>query len=666
LNFSPLFHSLGLVGSVLIAIASGGSVVLTPGFDAEEFFEWIREFSPTWFSAVPAVHATIGKLAAKHQETVRRHPLRFSRFGGASLSEETRREIEETLHAPVVQVYGMSECPPIAADPFPPAGRKPGSVGIAAGPEVAIWDDEDRPLGPYCAGNVLARGPNLMAGYYRDAAANRAAFSNGWLRTGDCGYLDEDGFLFLTGRVREFINRGGEKVAPSEVDEMFGGHPDVEHAVTFAIPDPRLGEEVATAIVPRRPGAVTVEQLTRFAATRLAFHKIPRRIVLVGEIPVGRTGKPDRAALRECFQAIRQPRQWPVPRVEPRTDLEKRIAAVWAAALGIENPGIHENFFDSGGDSLAALTLLSGLKQALGDGGLGIGILVKAPTIAELAGLLGGRETDSDAAPLPLKPSGSGIPLFWIDGFAAHSVVAWLDPERPVFLAPLPTPRGADCSRTIEQYAEECFRSLRRFRPKGPYLLAGWCAAGVVALEVARRLQGEGEQVGVVVFDARGVFRRECGFVQSRCVASVRFAQKLVHRLRRLREAGAAHAAGFVAEKMKTRLGRWRGDGDLLSLAMRHYRPKPYFGKIVHIWAADRPKGHFRGLDDEWGAVGRGGMELHEVCGDHVTMFQGENARALGRTLNRCLDRIERDGGWSDGPGRERDEFSNVADQVLP
>src|SRR5207253_1594255 len=170
-------------------------------------------------------------------------------------------------------------------------------VGVSAGPEIEIWDDGGARLGPNETGHIVVRGPNVTPGYYKDAALNEAAFTDGWFRTGDRGYLDEDGFLFLTGRVSEFINRGGEKVAPGEIDDVFSGHPDVAQAVTFATHDHRLGEEIATAIIPRHAGAVTAQQLTRFAATRLAFHKIPRRIFLVSEIPVGRTGKADRAAL---------------------------------------------------------------------------------------------------------------------------------------------------------------------------------------------------------------------------------------------------------------------------------------------------------------------------------------------------------------------------------
>ena len=553
------------------------------------------------------------------------------------------------------------------------APRKPDSVGVLAGPEIAIRDDNGAPLGPNSSGHVLVRGPNITPGYcYKDAAATAAAFTNGWFRTGDCGYLDDDGFLFLTGRVSEFINRGGEKVAPSEIDDVFHGHPDVAQAVTFATYDERLGEEVATAIVPRHAGAVTVGQLTRFAATRLAFHKIPRRIYLVSEIPAGRTGKASRTALRALFEAasLQQPDEQQVPRVEPRTDLEKKIAAVWADVLRTPNPGIHDSFFDSGGDSLAAASFFTGLAEVTGTEELTLGVLIEAPSIAELAILLSKPGSETHPSILPLKPAGSAAPLFWIGGFAASSVIKALDRDRPVFLVSLPDPQKPDAACLIDQYAEECCRTLRRFRPHGPYLLAGWCAAGVVALEVARRLEDEREAVGLVLFDARGVLRPRGGFVESLRVSGVGVAQKLLYHLEKLPAMGASNSAGYVAARMKTLWGRFRrgmlcswsetpslpDSQPLFSIALRHYQPKPYMGRIVHIWAADRPKGKFRGLESEWGSVGKGPMELYEAPGTHVTMFQNENGGALGQILNGCSepDRAGHSMGWID---RDRATF---------
>ena len=228
--------------------------------------------------------------------------------------------------------------------------------------------------------------PNLSPGYWRDPEGTRAAFAGEWFRTGDCGYFDEDGFLFLTGRVREFINRGGEKVSPAEIDEILGQHPGVKQVLTFAVTDRRLGEEVAVAVVPKQQGAVSGPQMRRYAAARLAFHKVPRHVFVVDEIPLGRTGKPSRAALRERFdQQAQGPPVETVLHVRPRTPLEDTIARLWSDTLGVADPGIHDNFFESGGDMAAADLFVARLRSEIAGKDVQVSVLMEAPTIAELA-----------------------------------------------------------------------------------------------------------------------------------------------------------------------------------------------------------------------------------------------------------------------------------------
>jgi thioesterase domain-containing protein len=337
--------------------------------------------------------------------------------------------------------------------------------------------------------------------------------------------------------------------------------------------------------------------------------------------------------------------------------MEKQIAAVWADVLRIPNPGIHDHFFDSGGDSLAAVRLLAGLAEALGIERLQLGLIIEAPTIAELALLLDKPEAGRPSV-LPLQATGRQTPLFWIDGYAARAVIEGIGPDRPVFMLSLPSPRSRDASQLINQYAGECFGRLRQFRPKGPYLLAGWCAAGVIALEVARRLQAQGEVVELILFDVREVLRRERTHLKSRWISGVRATEKLLYHLVRLNGLESAAALGYAAERMKTKvdrlrrdlLGQWRepsacglNDEFLYSTAIRNYRAETYSGKIVHIWAQDRPRGPFRNLNDEWGWVCKGHMKLYEAAGNHITMFQGANGRALGRLLNHCLEELEVD-----------------------
>jgi acyl-CoA synthetase (AMP-forming)/AMP-acid ligase II len=209
-------------------------------------------------------------------------------------------ELEATFGCPVVEAYGMTEAShQMASNPLPPAARKPGSVGLAAGPEVAIMDEDGNVLPAGAVGEVVIRGPNVTRGYESNPEANARAFTNGWFRTGDQGRVDPDGYLFLTGRLKELINRGGEKVSPIEVDTVIMDHPAVAQVVTFAVPHPKLGEEVAAVAVLRDGMQATEAEIRAFAAARLADFKVPRRVLFVDEIPKGATGKLQRVGLAQ-------------------------------------------------------------------------------------------------------------------------------------------------------------------------------------------------------------------------------------------------------------------------------------------------------------------------------------------------------------------------------
>ncbi|XXF77223.1 acyl--CoA ligase [Myxococcaceae bacterium GXIMD 01537] len=298
LNIMPLFHIHGLMAAVLASLAAGGSVVCTPGFDPFRFFDWFQETRPTWYTAVPTMHQALLTRADRHAEVLRAGRLRLIRSSSASLPPQVMEELERVFGAPVIESYGMTEAAhQMASHPLPPEPRPPGSVGLAAGPEVAIMDEAGHLLLPGSMGEVVIRGPNVMAGYENNPEANARAFTQGWFRTGDQGSLDAAGYLRLTGRLKELINRGGEKVSPLEVDTVLMDHPAVRQVVTFGVPHPQLGEEVAAAVVPREGATVSEQELRRFASARLASFKVPRRIVFVEAIPKGPTGKVQRLGL---------------------------------------------------------------------------------------------------------------------------------------------------------------------------------------------------------------------------------------------------------------------------------------------------------------------------------------------------------------------------------
>jgi acyl-CoA synthetase (AMP-forming)/AMP-acid ligase II len=300
MNIMPLFHIHGLIAAVLSSVAAGGSVSCTPGFNAFKFFAWYDEVRPSWYTAVPTMHQALLPLAGRNAEIIGRGRLRLIRSSSASLPPQVMTALEEVFHVPVIESYGMTEAAhQMASNPLPPRAHFAGSVGVAAGPEVAIMDDDSNLLPSGGLGEIVIRGRNVTAGYEANPEANAKAFTNGWFRTGDQGTIDADGYLRLTGRLKEIINRGGEKISPLEVDEVLMDHPAVAQVVTFAMPHSKLGEEVAAAVVLREGMALDEAGLRGFAGERLAPFKVPRRIVFLGEIPKGATGKLQRIGLAE-------------------------------------------------------------------------------------------------------------------------------------------------------------------------------------------------------------------------------------------------------------------------------------------------------------------------------------------------------------------------------
>ena len=299
-NIMPLFHIHGLIAAVLSSLAAGASIYCTPGFNALRVFGWFADAKPTWYTAVPTMHQAILSRAARNPDIIAGMKLRFVRSSSSSLPPQVMAELEETFGCPVIESYGMTEAAhQMASNPLPPAARKPGSVGIAAGPEVAIMDEQNNLMSAGETGEIVIRGPNVTAGYESNPTANAEAFTNGWFRTGDQGIMDDEGYLRITGRLKEIINRGGEKISPREVDEVLLDHPAVVQAVTFAYPHDKLGEEVGAAIVLKEGATAEEREIREFVAGRLADFKVPRKVLIIDEIPKGATGKLQRIGLHE-------------------------------------------------------------------------------------------------------------------------------------------------------------------------------------------------------------------------------------------------------------------------------------------------------------------------------------------------------------------------------
>jgi acyl-CoA synthetase (AMP-forming)/AMP-acid ligase II/thioesterase domain-containing protein/acyl carrier protein len=610
LNIMPLFHIHGLVAAVLSSLAAGGSIVCTDGTYATGFFKWLAEFSPTWYTAVPTMHMAILGKARENADIIAARPLRFIRSSSSALPPQVLRDLEAAFNAPVVEAYGMTEAAhQMSSNPLPPGKRKPGSVGLPAGPDVAIMDASGNLLDPGARGEVVIRGPNVMPGYLDNPDANQSAFVHGWFRTGDEGWVDPEGYLVLTGRLKELINRGGEKISPREIDEVLLDHPDVRQALAFAIPHIQLGEEIGAAVVLAPGSAVTESALRQFAATRLAPFKVPRLIRILAEIPKGSTGKPQRIGLSAKLGIGTLDTSMIAAEYRaPASPLEEKICGIWRDMLKCGRVGTLDNFFLLGGDSLLAAQMLVKVSEAAGTN-LPFSEFLSQGTVASLV-----QEIESHRAAgraegpvVTLRAEGSRVPLICIPGhdgilIGFYHLARLLDADQPVYALEAPQPQTFPGDAwNIRSFASHYVEALiERFR-ETPIHLAGICFGGVAAYEVARQLQRRGGQVrSLILLDTLNPKWEEGLGPGARfaAVAAMVYERFEAHMsvLWELRRGGTAkylaeRTRAFVAgHREKADLKRMRTSADsgpartalLRRLAASNYRPEPYPG-FIHM-----------------------------------------------------------------------------------
>jgi amino acid adenylation domain-containing protein len=402
LNVLPLFHAHGLISGLMGALAAGSGVLCTPAFDPAAFFGWLTAFRPTWYTAVPSFHRAI--LSAADRLKLARAPssLRLVRSASASLPLEVMNKLEALFGVPVIETYGMTEgSSQIASNPL--EWRKPGSVGRATGSEIAILDDDDRFLGPGQQGEIALRGPTITRGYENDLAATATSFRNGWFRTGDLGHLDSDGFVFIVGRLKEVIKRGGMQVAPAEVEDALLCHPDVIEAVAFSVPHERLGEDVAAAIVARADAEISPHQIRSFARERLASYKAPGRIHVVPAIPKSSTGKVNRSEMARTLGVASSAAPADRDSISPRPDVEAALAAMWAEILEVGQIAADQDVFALGADSLAVTQMLSRVREHFGVA-LSFEDIFDSPSVDSLAERLQSSNRGGDVRPAGRSP----------------------------------------------------------------------------------------------------------------------------------------------------------------------------------------------------------------------------------------------------------------------
>ncbi len=655
LSMMPLFHLQGL-GTAYVQVLLGGSVVCAWPFDARNFLSWMQDFQPTWYTAVPTLHRAILALLREHPEVRDGLRLRFVRSIGSALPSALLRELEETLRVPVVEGYGMTEAGMVTGTPVAPYRPKPGSAGIRITPGVEIADEAGNLLPAGREGEIVLRGPNVTSEYRNAAEATRAAFRDGWFRTGDLGRFDDEGYLFITGRIKEIVNRGGEKILPGEIDDALLTHPAVAEAAAFGIAHAQLGEDLAAAIVLRNGASASESAFRDFLGTRLAAFKIPRVLVFRDRLPRSASGKVQRWRLAQDYAEAQRARQAAAP-AQPVTEDQAKLVEIWAAILRIPAPGIDDDFFELGGDSLTWTQVLGRVERSFGIA-LPYDAVLSAPTIRRLSAALQTSATIRKQI-VAIQPAGGKPPFFMIRPLPIFRPLASRLPiDRPFLGVVVPGPKevesgGAD----LQGVARQLVSAVRLRQPSGPYYLGGWCADGVLAFEMAQQLTAAGEEVGLVaLFDvlnparlrARSSLRllgMRLGMVRWR----VRFQTASILRL------GRKEALAYIAERIVA-AARFLGDtirgasvrdtvrGKYHPSGVRPriggYRPKPYAGAVV-VFRTGRSRQAEAGTSVGWDEFVRGSLTLIPVPGDHLTMFLEPNVDVLARELARCLERAE-------------------------
>jgi acyl-CoA synthetase (AMP-forming)/AMP-acid ligase II/thioesterase domain-containing protein len=663
LSLMPLFHGHGLC-SALAALFGGGSVVLPRGFETDGLMNWLDEFRPTWFTAAPVFLNTILMLALRDPEPFCRAPLRFIRSSVAPLKPDLRVLLEKAVRVPVLEGFGMTEA--IALTRSSPEARKPGSVGRTTGAEIAIMDESGDLLPPETDGEIVVRGANVMGGYLDDPEANRLAFRDGWFRSGDLGRLDNEGFLYITGRLKEMINRGGHKIAPKEVDEALARHPAVAEAAAFAIPHLTLGEDVAAAVVLREGASISEPDLRRFAAANLVAFKVPHRIVFVDHIPRGSTGKPQRAMLESLYRDLPA---HTAPPATPLTAMESTLTEIWSRILRVPKIGRNDDFFDLGGDSLSVALMLTEVQTALGveeTAQFDHIDFFDQPTIATLARSLTEASAQQKTGEwggsriLSFRSRGSGTPLFCFpasdrDPYYLRHLPKCL-PDRPFHVVCPPGPVSRNRLMKMEELARLALGAIRSVQPRGPYLLGGHCYGGVVAFEAARQLQSAGEQIAkLLLFDVpapgypkvgrswRRYVKESLGFLQDLARGEGEASNEILRHLRWLRRIFFRRVGGRASRALAAvgsdALLAGREEKELNGMALGEYVPASFTAPIVHFIAKDEPVST-KVLDDPrlaWREVACGGLEVRTVAGDHNSLFTADHAPALAAQLEPLL-----------------------------
>lgn len=674
LNLVPYFNLFG-IGAVCTQIFAGGAAVCVPSFDPVQLTQWVGEFRPTWLSLNSVWLPSLLQLVRQSPEAWKHGGLRFIRSSGVVHDPQIFDDLRAALGVSILESYGMTEGGGLTHTTL--RLQKRYSVGPSSGTEVAIFDPAQQPLPIGEEGEVVVRGPNVMSGYLDDEEANKSVFTNdGWFRTGDLGRLDADGFLFLTGRIKEIINRGGSKIIPQDIDRILLEHPDVADAAVFAIPHRTLGEEIAAAVVPGKDRAVSERVLRAFVAQHAAAYKVPRHIMFVDALPRGATGRVQRKKLTDQFRdvALRAP-DAPFPPPDPRA--MARLVEIWKRVLKVDQVRSTDSFYDLGGDSLSAVLMIAEVQREFGLGQqlrdrieffdkptvATLAYIVADTTISYPVGSPAAASSETEDRLVTLNAAGSLPPVFCfpasdMDPYYFRHLARELGDEQPSFVVCPPLPVEGRKRLTMEEVAARAVKTIRNKQPKGPYFLIGHCFGGAIAVETARQLRGEGSEVArLILIDsltpgypkilASGSRYLEQGLEAGRAALRGQLLFSVKDIVAHVRRLSFLALRGFTARRHQAKIARGEAlvteDASAKFIlnrdALNEYELREIHIPLVHFLAKDHPVDS-KVLEDPrfgWRDFAKCGLEERWVPGDHNSLIRNENAPGLAEEVRKAL-----------------------------
>lgn len=663
LNIMPLFHTGGFSAGLLTTLYSGASFFPIKNNDVDKLFHCLGDAKPTVIAAGYTVFHSIERKAHDYLDAIEtvKPSLRMLRTGTGHLDQKITERLEKVFETPVVEAYGSAETSFMACTGIPPAPRKIGSVGQPDRNRVFVVDAEGDFIPAMEKGEIVVNKETAFDGYENNPTANQEAFSKDWYHTGDEGYLDEDGFLFITGRIKEMINRGGVKIIPTEVDQAALKHDAVREAVSFPLPHKTLGEDLALSVVLETDKAISESELKGFMKDYLIPNKIPSRIVFVDEIPKGATGKAQRRKLHHQLK------------ISSSEDAEKigdpdgaipadtlKMQKIWQEVLGREKIGLDENFFALGGDSLQAVDLFLQIEKLKGRR-LPRDVLFEAGTIREMARLV--EEEPSSSCIVPIQPTGSRPPLFFIHPIGGEvlgyrDLARYLDKDQPFYgIQQFQSETNMSRFSSLEEMADYYLEKIRQQQATGPYYLGGHSFGGLIAFLIAQKLDAFGEKTAFLALldtylPSRKRYVSPLSWISLHYKVWARLPQqdkanyifdrfrniaKGVIRLIRLK---------FMASPNRNLPGSeasiavMLNNQDINALNVRKFYPTAYSGNAT-LFRTELPVSLHPNVHNEWQNLIKGKLDICEISGGHVGILKEPNVQYLASKLTYYLSKAQ-------------------------